>query len=456
MNRWLLAAALWLALAGLGGTAPAAQPAPNGAGAPRGIHIVNPESTGVAWSYLIDGTAQTLPAGYSQQIDSSCTIAFDRGGGLGESKYTLSDGTYTFTPSNGHWELYRTENAPEGGLAAGIGAVDEGAAKPDPLTPDEGKMFQEMYAKAGLDAAAMKLVEEDWQGKTHAQRKTDYDSFMEQVRAAGREAPRGSTATLFDGTTLNGWHLRDPDGPNCWSVEGGEIVTRPRQGFYGKNLVSDQVFRDFELQLEFLLEDGANSGVYLRGLYEVQLYDDNANVVVPKERCGAIWGQTAPNEEAYLGPGKWNALTVRLVGQRASVTMNGKLVVDDAYLNGPTDNVQTLHIDEGEPGPIMLQCTPGGGVRFRNISITRASATAPAVPSPAASEEDKRMFWQMYRNAGLDQATLKLVSDDWKSKTSAERKAEYDGFVKQVDQMRRSAGKQAPKDNGTPKDNELP
>ena len=66
------------------------------------------------------------------------------------------------------------------------------------------------------------------------------------------------------------------------------------------------------------------------------------------------------------------------------------------------------------------------------------------------SEEDKQMFWDMYRDAGLDQATLKLVSDDWKSKTSAERKAEYDSFMKQVAELRQSANKQARQSNDLP------
>ncbi len=456
MHRSFLTGIHWLIMAGCAGTLLAVQTAREGyAAAPAGIQIVNPESTGVTWSYLIDGQTQTLHAGYSQQIDSACTIDFDRGGGLGAAKYGLTDGTYTFTEVDGHWELYRTEDAPAGNAAAGIGTVEEGTTPADPVTPSEEKMFQDMYSAAGLNAATMKLVEEDWQGKTHAARKTDYDSFMAQVQAAGPQTP-GTSSALFDGMTLNGWHLRDPDGQNYWSAKGRELVCTPQGVCYRKNLVTDARFGDFELQLEFLMADNSNSGVYLRGLYEIQLYFDDTNVEEPKQRCGAIYNQVAPSEQAYLGPEKWNTLKVKMVGQHVSVTMNGHCIVDGACPSGPTDNTETLDIKEGEPGPIMLQCHPGGEVKFRNISITPlASASGqppptdvvvrpPDSPAPVApSEEDKRMFWEMYRGAGLDKATLKTVSDDWKSKTSSQRKTEYDSFMKQVEEMRQAASKPA-------------
>jgi hypothetical protein len=177
---------------------------------------------------------------------------------------------------------------------------------------------------------------------------------------------------LFDGKTLAGWHLRDPNGPNYWAVEDGELVCTPqppRQ--FGKNLVTDQRFRDFDLQLDFFMEPASNSGVYLRGLYEVQLFDDNSQDVPPNERCGAIWKLVAPSEKAYLGSWTWNTLNVKLVGQRVSVTLNGTHVIESAELSRPTDDHETLKINAGEPGPIMLQCHPAGRTRFRNISIRR-------------------------------------------------------------------------------------
>jgi hypothetical protein len=187
-----------------------------------------------------------------------------------------------------------------------------------------------------------------------------------------REGAAEQRTVLFDGKTLAGWHLRDPDGPNYWSVNDGDLVCTPQGNDIGKNLVTNQLFRDFDLRLEFRMEERANSGVFLRGLYEVQLFDDNSQTLPPNQRCGAIFKQVAPSEEAYLGPGKWNSLYVKMVGQHVWVTMNGKPIVDDASPSGPTSK-DSLNIKEGEPGPILLQCYPypGGGARFRNISIRR-------------------------------------------------------------------------------------
>ncbi len=217
----------------------------------------------------------------------------------------------------------------------------------------------------------------------------------DQASAASPQTADG-TMVLFDEKTLNGWHLSEPGGPNCWSAENGELVCRPQPQSIGKNLVTDQLFRNFDLQLEFLMEDASNSGVYLRGLYEVNLNDDNASLPPPKRRCGAIIDQVAPNEQAYLGPGKWNTLNVKMVGQQVTVTMNDKRIIENGYVSGPTDHKHTLDIKEGDPGPIMLESYGSKAVRFRNIWITRigdrlpvaASDASPAkLPVPAAVAE---------------------------------------------------------------------
>ncbi|MCX7008228.1 MAG: DUF1080 domain-containing protein [Kiritimatiellaeota bacterium] len=174
--------------------------------------------------------------------------------------------------------------------------------------------------------------------------------------------------SLFDGKTLNGWHFSEPDSLICWSVDKGELTCLARKRRV--DLISDKLFKNFELQLEFLMEDASNSGVYLRGLYELQLIDDSRNVEKPKTSCGAIFGQIAPSEQAYLGPGRWNTLNVKMVGQSVTVTMNGKCVIDQATIRKPTDNKYASSIKEGEPGPIILQCWKNQ-FRFRNISIKK-------------------------------------------------------------------------------------
>ena len=140
----------------------------------------------------------------------------------------------------------------------------------------------------------------------------------------------------------------------------------------GTDLVSDQVFKNFELHLEFLLRPGANSGVFLRGLYEVQLFDHTSSEHPPTSRCGAIYGQIAPPRDVFSGPGRWNTLDMKLVGQRVTVIMNGERIIDNERVLGPTSKPQFIKfiIPEGKPGPVLLQCYhPSEMVKFRNIRI---------------------------------------------------------------------------------------
>ncbi len=155
----------------------------------------------------------------------------------------------------------------------------------------------------------------------------------------------------------------------AWKVDNGQLVAL--RGAGGADLVTEETFGDFELHLEFLLSRGANSGVYLRGLYEIQLYDDTSRPTKPENCCGALWGQLAPTKRAFLGPGRWNRLDVRLVKQVLTVTLNGETVIDRQPVRRPTSN-DGLTIAEGQPGPILLQHQIGQSeVRFRNLRVRR-------------------------------------------------------------------------------------
>ena len=168
---------------------------------------------------------------------------------------------------------------------------------------------------------------------------------------------------LFNGRNLKGWHLRNPRGPLCWSVKKGELICVARKK--EMDLVSDKVFQDFELHLEFMLGSEANSGVYLRGRYEVQLWD-TAKHAAPKTACGAVFRLIAPATQAYVGPDRWNTLDVTLVGRQVTVVMNDAKIIDSQYIAHPTGG--SLDDVEDQPGPIMLQCWENE-FRFRNIRI---------------------------------------------------------------------------------------
>lgn len=193
---------------------------------------------------------------------------------------------------------------------------------------------------------------------------------MHPARAKRAPKPANRLGTpLFDGKTLKGWHPRDPDKQVSWAVDNGNLVALSRGN--SCDLVSDETFQEFELHLEFYLGRGANSGVFLKGLYEIQLYDDTSRAANPGEWCGALWKQTPPKRRAFLGPGTWNVLDVRLANRQVTVQLNGQLVLENVPLKGATHR-DTLRISEDQPGPIMLQRQlTASEVRFRNIRVRR-------------------------------------------------------------------------------------
>jgi hypothetical protein len=121
------------------------------------------------------------------------------------------------------------------------------------------------------------------------------------------------------------------------------------------------------LHIEFNCARGANSGVYLRGRYEVQIEDD-AKPEGPNQRTGAIYGYLAPVVAAPRTPGIWQTYEITLVGRRVTVVLNGKTLIDNREIPGITGGAIDSH--EASPGPIVLQGSDGGHVAYRNIIVT--------------------------------------------------------------------------------------
>jgi hypothetical protein len=179
-----------------------------------------------------------------------------------------------------------------------------------------------------------------------------------------REEPRTWDAPepLFvsDGD-LDRWRQRY-DQSACWHADGGVLANVTPC----VDLVSKDVFDDFRLHAEFKLPPGGNSGLYLRGRYEVQL-DAEGDQRPDSLRHGGIYGFVAPRRLAARASGEWQSVDVTLVGRRVTVVMNGELVIDREEIPGPTGGA--LDSREGEPGPIMLQ-GDHTAVEYRNIVIT--------------------------------------------------------------------------------------
>ena len=177
----------------------------------------------------------------------------------------------------------------------------------------------------------------------------------------------GAPVTMFDGKTLAGWKLRDPKSRNGWAVVNGELaVVEPKDN---ADLVSEQAFQDMKLHIEFNVEPKSNSGVYLRGRYEIQILDNpDQKMALDSHGCGGVYSRIAPKVVAAKPAGEWQTYDITFVGRQITVVLNGTTIVD-GLVDGITGGA--LNPFEGEPGPLMLQ-GDHGKVRFRNIVVTPA------------------------------------------------------------------------------------
>ncbi|HEV2136117.1 MAG TPA: DUF1080 domain-containing protein [Terracidiphilus sp.] len=178
----------------------------------------------------------------------------------------------------------------------------------------------------------------------------------------------GAPISLFDGTNLDGWHEYKSGyfpQPGHWTVVDGNIVSPGN----GPELVSDRKFQDFKLHLEFKNGPTSNSGVYLRGRYEVQIENESAGEP-PSHHTGGIYGFIAPHPELPRVTGKWRTYDITLIGRQVTVVLDGTTVIDNKEIPGLTGGALDSH--EGEPGPIYLQGSEKGHVYFRNIVIRPA------------------------------------------------------------------------------------
>ncbi len=180
----------------------------------------------------------------------------------------------------------------------------------------------------------------------------------------------GEPVTLFNGKNLDGWKLTNPNNVNGWIAEGGVLVNRPTQPkgqghiSYG-NLRTIDEFEDFRLTFEVNVPEKSNSGIYLRGIYELQILDSYGKPLNP-HNMGAIYSRITPSVSAEKPAGQWQSLDVTLLDRYVTVVLNGKTVIDNEPLLGCTGGA--LQSDPMKPGPLYLQGNHGAA-SFRNIVL---------------------------------------------------------------------------------------
>jgi hypothetical protein len=218
------------------------------------------------------------------------------------------------------------------------------------------------------------------------------------------EPPKGFKA-LFDGKTLDGWHgwaihakggapadlAKQPpddrakkveewtaDAKAHWSVQNGELVNDGK----GAYLATDKDYGDIELLIEYKTVAGADSGIYLRNTPQVQIWDSNQKfdeknpTRKPHLGSGGLFNNTpgtAGRDPLVLADkpfGEWNSFRILQVGERTTVYLNGKLVVDHARMENYWDRKTPL----ARVGKILLQ-THGGEIRWRNLFVRQIPAS---------------------------------------------------------------------------------
>ncbi len=215
-----------------------------------------------------------------------------------------------------------------------------------------------VFAAAGLVWAA--------EGKKEGKKKDPCEGkpCAQNCPTKGKFSKKEGWEKLFDGKTLKGWKARKA-GHMSWKAEKGLLINDVKPGGHGVDLVTEKTFDDFELHIEFKVNKGGNSGVYLRGRYEIQVLD-SCGKTPTMETCGSIYSQKIASKEASKPVGEWNCYDAKLEGKTVTVYLNGELIIDKHVLTAPTGGA--LDDKVNEPGPLMLQ-GDHTAVTYRNIQI---------------------------------------------------------------------------------------
>ena len=181
----------------------------------------------------------------------------------------------------------------------------------------------------------------------------------------------GEPIVLFNGKDLTGWRLIEENTTNGFKVVDGVLVNDPVQPEgqprirYG-NIRTEQEFEDFNLKLEVNIPQGSNSGIYLRGMYEVQVMDSYKRPL-DSHNMGALYSRITPTVSAEKPAGEWQTLDITLCDRHLTVILNGVKIIDNQPVYGPTGGA--IKSDVFSPGPIYLQ-GDHGKVMYRNIVLT--------------------------------------------------------------------------------------
>ncbi|MFP6582446.1 MAG: DUF1080 domain-containing protein [Candidatus Hydrogenedentota bacterium] len=180
----------------------------------------------------------------------------------------------------------------------------------------------------------------------------------------------GKPIELFKKNSLDGWRLVNPKSKSAWIMKKGTLINDYKQD--GKrhvrfgNLQTEAEFEDFNLNTEVSVEKDGNSGIYLRGIYEVQVME-SYGMKRDSHHMGAVYSRITPSEAVETKPGTWQTLDITLVDRHITVILNGTKIIDNQPLQGCTGGA--MWSDEFRPGPLYLQ-GDHTAVKYRNMVLT--------------------------------------------------------------------------------------
>lgn len=179
-----------------------------------------------------------------------------------------------------------------------------------------------------------------------------------------RQRPWGEAIELFNGKDLSNWEQFGDVKNSNWKVVDGIMTTTG-----GANIVSKDKFRNFRMHVEFMVPQGGNSGVYLRGRHEIQVADSIGGNPPSWHDCGALYSRIAPAVNACRKADTWQTFDIALIDNYLTVVFNGQIIIDNEEVEGITGGM--IDNKEDEPGPIYLQ-GDHGKISYRKITIWSA------------------------------------------------------------------------------------
>ncbi len=219
---------------------------------------------------------------------------------------------------------------------------------------------------------------------------------------------------LFNGNNLAGWKYRNPDAKKVWVVcddvrmdpsnpskllpvgSGGSPAAALLCGDDGRgsDIMTDEAFRDYQLHLEFTVPKGSNSGVYNRGLFEIQIFDSYSVPKLAFHDCGALYERAIPSENHARPPGQWQSYDITMTGKKLSLIWNGKPIYKDMDVRyGETDREAFDRLNQENAGKpealrVKLRREDGKYIGYFGEGGTRSSLDGPDRPGPILLQGD--------------------------------------------------------------------